>query len=396
MSLYDVHPVAEIFPLMQNAEYAALLEDIKQHGVREPIWLHPDGRIIDGRNRHRAAYEAGVPLPTRQWDGSGSLVEFVLSLNLHRRHLSPSQLAVVAREVEPLLAQEAKERQRHGGQVSQQGSQIVDYPDRNDGKAAQQAAKLVGTNRQYVADVKRIAAEAPELLDTIFSGELTVPRASRILRDRQAESARIDKARKQDRAIEFGVNTRLLHGDFREVLADLTDVDAIITDPPYPHEFIPLLADLADLADRILTKDGVLAVLMGQSFLPDVYRLMEGRRKYRWTACYLTPGAGYASHARRVQSNWKPLIVYGGGPRFADVFHSKGVDADAKNNHEWGQDFQAFYDIVDRLTMPGQTVVDPFAGSGTTLLAAKSLGRHSIGAEIDTEHYEAARRRLGL
>jgi DNA methylase len=133
---------------------------------------------------------------------------------------------------------------------------------------------------------------------------------------------------------------------------------------------------------------------MGQTYLPEVYRLLDGHRPYRWTACYLTPGNGYASMARRVQSNWKPLIVYGGGPRFADIIRSEGLDASAKTHHKWGQDYSAFHTIIERLTARGQTVCDPFMGSGTTLLAAKALGRHAIGADIELDSVNTALERL--
>ena len=118
------------------------------------------------------------------------------------------------------------------------------------------------------------------------------------------------------------------------------------------------------------------------TWLPEAMAQMTGFRPYRWTACYLTEGNGYVSHPRRVQSNWKPILVYGGGPRFGDVFRSNG-DGEGKERHPWGQDYGAFTDIIERLTAPGAKVVDPFAGGGTTLFAAKALGRHAIGCDID-------------
>lgn len=144
----------------------------------------------------------------------------------------------------------------------------------------------------------------------------------------------------------------------------------------------------------MLTPDGVLAVLIGQTYLPEVYRLLDGHRPYRWTACYLTSGPGYVSHQRKVQSNWKPLILYGGGPRLSDVIRSEGSDADAKSHHKWGQDYAAFHTLIERLTTRGQTVADPFMGSGTTLLAAHALGRHVIGADIDPASVATSRERV--
>lgn len=268
-------------------------------------------------------------------------------------------------------------------------------------KTQPQLATEVGKSQQHVSQMRAVwdvygdRFNNPDSKNDLQSFNFLYKRAPRILRDRDAESRRILQAKKD--ADQSGVETvvDIRHGDFREELADVVSVDAIITDPPYPAEYLPLLADLAAWADKVLTDDGVLAVLMGQTHLPEVYRLLNGHRPYRWTGCYLTPGNGYSSQARRLQSNWKPLLIYGGGPRFSDIIRSEGTDADAKNNHHWGQDYSAFHTIIERLTERGQTVVDPFMGGGTTLLAAHALGRHAIGCDVDAEHVAKTRERLG-
>lgn len=412
------HPAADLFPMLGEAELHELAEDIREHGLQEQIVrCDHDGEqvILDGRNRFRACEMAGVEPAFRDYFGADP-IGFSIRANLKRRHLTTGQKAMLALKVEPLYAAEAKKaQQEHAGtapgrpkeslgadlhQVSSEprktAARGMTFSKPRAPRAAARAASSTGTSGRSVAQAKRVAEKAPNLAEQVIAGTLAIDRADRIIRDREAEARRVEQAKAQRAHQEAGTRVEVRHGDFREVLADLTNVDAIITDPPYPREFLPLLADLASWADKVLTPDGVLAVLFGQSHLPEVYRLLDGYRPYRWTMSYLTPGAGYSSHAGRCQSNWKPVLVYGGGPRFGDVLRSEAQDAGAKALHEWGQDYGAFHTLVERLTLPGQTVVDPFAGSGTTLLAAQALGRHAIGAELDPDHAATAARRVGL
>jgi hypothetical protein len=85
--LPEIHPAANIFPPMNEHELAALLDDMKLNGQREAIWIF-EGKVIDGRNRLRVCQMLNLEPKFREWDGNGSLVAFVLSLNLHRRHLN--------------------------------------------------------------------------------------------------------------------------------------------------------------------------------------------------------------------------------------------------------------------------------------------------------------------
>lgn len=58
---------------------------------------------------YRACLQVGVEPRFREWDGRGSLTAFVISLNVHRRHMDKSQLACVAVRALPLFEDEAKE-----------------------------------------------------------------------------------------------------------------------------------------------------------------------------------------------------------------------------------------------------------------------------------------------
>ena len=92
------HEVSSIFPLMQGADFEALKTDIKQNGLLEPIWIDRDGKIIDGRNRHRACLDTGTPVKFRTYE-KDDVLTFVIGLNLHRRHLNETQRAVVASKI---------------------------------------------------------------------------------------------------------------------------------------------------------------------------------------------------------------------------------------------------------------------------------------------------------
>lgn len=413
--MYPSHPAADLFPLLDEEALGELAESIDRNGLREAVWLYRDpvrGEVLlDGRNRALACERLGVTPEVRFYAGADP-VAFVIDENLKRRHLSTGQRAKLAVEALPLLEAEAKPGRPRKETVADRPQFPEETPEErrhlSTGQRAKlaiearpkvkratlsrdKAAKAAGTSGRSVARYKRLVEQAPDLAAKVGDG-MALDRAERIVRDRAAQTARVADAQREASLADNPVNVDIRPGDFRTVLADITGtVDAVITDPPYPREFLPLLGDLAKWADQALKPDGVLVVLLGQSYLPDAYRLLDGFRSYRWTACYQTSGPAYVARQRRCQSNWKPLLIYGGGPRFSDVFQSSGDD---KAHHKWGQNYSAFHAIVARCTSMGDTVADPFMGAGTTLLAAHAQGRHVIGADIDEAAVQTARDRV--
>ena len=97
MQNINFHEIANIFPLIHGKEFVDLKQDIKNNGVHESIVLY-ENQILDGRNRFRACQETGVQPEFVNYEGADP-VGYVLSLNLHRRHLDESQRAMVADNV---------------------------------------------------------------------------------------------------------------------------------------------------------------------------------------------------------------------------------------------------------------------------------------------------------
>ncbi len=176
----NFHEIANIFPLLQGEEFEKFSQSIVSNGLIEAIWLHPDGRIIDGRNRYRACQKVGVEPRYRTWDGKGSLADFVTSLNMDRRHLTSGQKAAVAVEIEPFYAAEAKERQRQNALNNQpQSLNPEKIPDSEKGESRDHAAAATGTNPRYVSDMKRIQQDDPAVFEQVKAGDISISEAKK-------------------------------------------------------------------------------------------------------------------------------------------------------------------------------------------------------------------------
>lgn len=172
--------------------------------------------------------------------------------------------------------------------------------------------------------------------------------------------------------------------------------DWIITDPPYPREYLNVFSELSVLACQILKPGGLLICMSGQSYLPEVIARLGERLDYHWCCAYLTLGESTSSlFVRRVNTFWKPVLIFSKGEYkghvFGDVCKSEEND---KKHHKWGQSVSGMTDIVNRFTMPGDTVVDPFLGGGTTCIASIENNRMFIGCDIDSVHIDTTLERL--
>lgn len=205
MTEKDFHPVANIFPLMTGEAFQALVDDINLNGLRESIWTHEE-KIVDGRNRFNACMKAGVSPTYRDWDGKGSLIEFVVSLNLHRRHLSESQRAMVGAKLANIS---------HGGNRRSefQDSNMNLEPVTND-----DAAEMLNVSRHSVSTARVIRKEGiPEVVAAVESGELSLRAADEIVRQPKEGQDEALRAKREGRAHSNGngkiaTHTRRLNG----------------------------------------------------------------------------------------------------------------------------------------------------------------------------------------
>lgn len=203
----DFHPIANVWPLMQEEELKALSQDIKQNGQLNPIWLY-QGKILDGRNRYTACVMVGVKPLTKDYTGEEPAA-FAVSLNDKRRHMNKGQLGAVAVELLPFFEAEAKKRQKASGgdKVSEKAKAVpekIPEPVKGSGDARKAAAVSVGVNDRYVSDAKKVKTEAPEVFEKLKAGRITLQDAKREVAKKPTDDWRKDERDRQEK-VESGL-----------------------------------------------------------------------------------------------------------------------------------------------------------------------------------------------
>ena len=178
-------------------------------------------------------------------------------------------------------------------------------------------------------------------------------------------------------------------------------VDAVVTDPPYGNltnyaSYKDTRESLAKLVDDFMTEAlrvsrGVVAVTPG---VKNIFLYPE----YSWILCWVNR-AGVGSSPWGFCC-WQPILVYGKDPflskglgRRPDVFEQK-LNQVASVDHPCPKPTNVMRWILERTTAPGDIILDPFLGSGTTAVACVETGRHYIGIEIEPKYCDIARRRV--
>ena len=168
---YDFHPLADLFPMLddKSAAFEALVDDIRERKQQEPVWLY-EGKILDGRNRYQACQRLGREIQVRDYAGDDP-IGFVLSANLHRRHLDESQRAMVAGKLSKL---ELGANQHTKGE----------------GVSIETASKLLNVGRASVnRALKVLKAGDPELVAAVEQGKKSVSAAANQASDKSGKSS---------------------------------------------------------------------------------------------------------------------------------------------------------------------------------------------------------------
>lgn len=384
----------------QVGDISGLMQSMEERGQLQPILVGSGNKLIAGYRRLTAARKLGWETieayrATNLDDGLEKL-KAERDENTQRLDLAPSEIVAAAEELEKLEKPEAEKR-KQATQAKPGKGKVGEgkFPAPEKGRVADRIAAAFGISGKTYEKAKAVVRAAKsksslkgvvEEMDKTGKVDRAYKKVQRARRESE-EKAAAESAPKTVRS-ELEKVCILRHCDMENLLTSFDGIDAIVTDPPYPKEYLPLYGRLAQLVAKVPT----VAVMCGQSYLPEILEAMCGHLKYRWTLAYLTPGKAMRQWERKIDCAWKPILLFGEVTDY--VFDTFKSDAPEKDHHDWGQSESGMADLIGRLTKPGQLVCDPFLGGGTTAVVAVRMGRRFVGCDIDSKCVEKTWTRL--
>jgi site-specific DNA-methyltransferase (adenine-specific) len=460
----EFHEFASVFPLLEGDELEELALDIRKvKKCHEPVTLF-EGKVLDGRNRVTACALAGVKPTFREFSGTREeALDFVWSENEPRRHLTGSQRAACAHAWEVMrgdivkaIQNDASAREKSGKGADGSGGRgkkktLVNDLTRVSGQDNSQRtdakiAKRTKSNRQYVTDMRKIAANRPELVEAVKKGDKTVPQARREV---ERETKRQDLEAKAA-AVQFSAEQppwTLIQADVLDGLQSVLDHHAparlIFTDPPYnigidygdgasadrlpDAKYMLWVAEWIDLCREVLSPDGSLWVMIGDEYAAEygVALKAAGFTIRNWIKWYETFGVNCSNQFNRTsrhifycvrdakrfvfnqvaeitrpsdrQTEYNDKRANPGGKLWDDVWEIPRLAGTSK---ERIPDFPTqlplalLRPIIACTSEPGDLVVDPFSGSATTGVAAVQDKRKYVGIEKSRKYIDLSDKRL--
>jgi DNA modification methylase len=397
----EIHELANLIPTMSDDEYRELVKDITANGLLEPIMLY-EGKVLDGRHRYRACMEIGLLPEYEEYTGKDAL-QYVISKNVSRRHLNETQRSIVASRLANM---------ERGGDRPSRSDSNFDSANLHVGNISQpEAAQMLNVSPRTVATVKAVEREAPELIPQMEAGKMSANEAYKEVKKKRKDFGKVETeiiAKKEECAVFPGDvwvlgKHKLVCGDFYAIgsgILENIEINACITDPPYGIDYIPdwkkwdgSKSDFSKIhgddikfnPEPFLSYETV--VLFGAAYFSDVLpiggwicwdkRLDEAKDNMIGSPFEL---AWFKSNA----TTRKSIMVR--------VLHGGVVNADStygnneKRLHPTQKPVEMMRQVILEVTKPGDVVIDPFSGSGSTLLACERIDRKCIAFEIEPEY----------
>jgi 16S rRNA G966 N2-methylase RsmD len=398
MKLIVDNEFESLIPPLSEEELDELEHSIFKHGCRDALVVWKGKNILlDGHHRYHVCSLNTIPFAVKEieLESREDAMDWIIRNQFGRRNLSNYERCRLVLKLEAIISAKAKEHMSLGGK----GCQISDKPI----DTKKELAKVARVSHDTIHRVKKIEEKAtPEQKHKLQIGEASINEVFKELS--KAEKAARKEAKRQEliekaEQVDPDGIVEIIHGDFRDVCRDIAaeSIDLVLTDPPYPKEYLPLWNDLAEMAARVLKPSGFCIAYSGQLHLFDVGMMMRQHLDYYWTSALYHQGPTQLIHARNVICEWKPILIFYKPPfrklerQWSDYVVSPARE---KGLHDWQQSEVPYEYLIDFFSEPGNLVLDPCTGGGTVPVVCRRKKRRCIAVDIEEENVRIARGRL--
>lgn len=395
----------DFFDDLGKGDYQALKKDIEKYGIKTELHVLPDYTVICGHQRLLVANELGlkeVPCKVIDLKDENEIKEYVIKDNLLRRHLEPEQQALLYGALKKLPQYQAVPIGRPTREIKDKLSLIIGQQQRDIiGKELKKSGRTLDRYEQY----SNIIDERPEL-----KGQKMAVVFKKVKKEKQQEEVK--------KAIEGKEYTNLLQGDAITQLKKLEDnsVDCIITDPPYGIDFksvrgnntndfntdqedyaIKLFEQAVPELNRITKTNSHIYIFCGFQTVDKFKQILEKHFELRniliWVKNNHTPTNYDLNYAHK----YEMILFATKGTRPLNNKLSPDVlefDNEIGKLHSAQKPVPLLEYLINNSTFEKEVVLDCFAGSGSTLMAAQKLKRNWVGIELEQEFIDITKKRL--
>ena len=419
MQQLTINPeLKSLIPPLTAEEFKQLETNVLAEGIREPI-ITWNGTIVDGHNRYELAQMYDLPYKTRemQFTTMENCKEWMILNQFGRRNLSNYQRSVLALELEKVFRERAKEKEFER-KTTFQKSEKSNLPTIN---TVKEVSDIANVSHDTIAKVKAIEAKAPEEVKAkLRTGEVSINQAYQDIKKEEKKTKFEEAKQSFEKEIKVeNLNQIIIHGDSRMVLKEYSGpkFDLLLSDPPYGMDFksgwsdkdkiandkiedtVQLFEDVLIESVKHLKEDAHFYLFGSIDYVGELRPIIEKHltlknimiwdRKVIGMGDLKTYGKSFDVVYFGVNKKWKDL----NGTRDRDLLSFYRCDP-SKMVHPTEKPIDLLEYLIKKSTNEGDLILEPFAGGGSTLVAAKNTNRMCTGIELEEKYVNLIKSRI--
>lgn len=401
----------DLIPALLPDEFTQLEQNCIKHGIQDSIKVW-NGYVIDGHNRYEIAQKHKLKFEIEELHFQDELKvrEWMILNQFGRRNLSNYQRSILALQLEDVFKEKAREKQKEAGELKQKSAEAPI-------ETRKELAKVAQVSHDTIAKVKQIEQKAsPEIKAKLNTGEVSINQAYQEIKKEEKIAQREQKRQELENTIEnihtkekynfeidnleqgwYKVNNQFLYfgsNTDKDFIDFLPKAKFVFADPPYNAGVDEWDYNFKWELDYLQDKADVVAVTPGGWNACNFYK--ETQMNYIWEMfCWISNGM---THGKCGYANVIKTSIFGNiKPKISQDFWkiSIRVNETEDTQHKGRKPYEFMFHLLDVFTKESDIVIDPFAGSGTTLIMCEQMNRISYNAEINEKYCRLIFERAG-